>query len=97
MNNLFNTISSTIDQKTLEQIGQQVGLTPEQTKDIGSGVLSTIFGGLAKQATTAEGAQAITTAAQSHDSSILDDVVGAFQDGKIDLNDGSKILGHIFG
>jgi hypothetical protein len=97
MNNLFDIITGSIDEQTIETISKKANLSPAQTKDISNGVLGTIFSGLAKQAANPDKAQAITQAAKDHDSSILDNITRALQDGSIDLNDGKKILGHIFG
>lgn len=97
MNNLFDIITQSMNDETITAISQKVWINPEQTKDIGSGALSTIFAGLTKQASTPAWAQAITQAAHDHDSSILENLTQAVSDGAIDMNDGQKILGHIFG
>lgn len=64
-------------------------------KALGSG-LGAILGGLAKNASKADGADAIVGALQrDHDGSVLDHLGGLL--GSSDHTDGSKILGHVFG
>lgn len=97
MASLFDTITKTLTDQAIGQLTKEVGLPQDKGGDIANGVVGLLFDKLAKNAKAdpAE-AQAIAKAAEKHDPSILDDVLGAFQGGQASVEDGSNILDHIF-
>ena len=85
------------------QVTQQIGIdNPNQANSAVSGVLSTLLGGLAKNASSEAGASSLLNALdRDHDGSIFDDVMG-FLGGNSPLQNtktanGAGILKHILG
>ncbi len=83
------------------QLSQQTGAAPEQTEVAANGVLSTLLGGLAKNA-QGGGADGILGALdRDHDGSVLNDIMGLIsggtQQGNSSALNGAGILGHILG
>lgn len=77
-----------------QQLGQQLGLNPQQTQTAVGAAIPMILGGLSRNAQTPDGEAALASALQQHDGSILDQVQG----GQLpDLHDGSRIAGHALG
>lgn len=83
---LSNMLLENLKGQALEQIASYVGGDTKSTKSIASKALPMILGQLEKNASSEDGANAINEALNSH-----------LGESKIDLEDGSKILGHIFG
>ena len=71
-------------------------VSEEATKTAVSGGIGAILEGLAKNASSSDGAESIFNAVtDKHDGAVLDDVGGFINGG--DGVDGGKILGHVFG
>ena len=83
---ISNMILSNLKWKALEQITAQVGWDNAATKAIAAKALPMILGQLSKNAESKQWAESINTALNSH-----------LWESKIDVNDGKKILWHIFG
>ena len=84
----------------INQLSQQTGAAPEQTETAAQGVISTLLGGLAKNATNEGGASGILGALdRDHDGSVLNDVMGLVMGAAQGNNttNGAGILGHILG
>jgi hypothetical protein len=99
--NLMDLMKGQLTPEILAQLSQQTGAAPEQTATAAEGVLSTLLGGLAKNAQTPDGAGNILGALQrDHDGSMLGNIMGlitgAAQGGSPAAN-GAGILGHILG
>lgn len=82
-----------------EQLSQQIGGDQQQTATAASGILNTLLGGLAKNASSEDGANAIANALdKDHDGSIFDNLSGLLsgqqQSGAMN---GAGILQHILG
>lgn len=82
---LSNMLLENLKGKALQQIAQQIWGDSKTTKSIAAKALPMILGQLEKNAWDEAWASAINDALNSH-----------LWESKIDLNDGKKILGHIF-
>lgn len=105
MANLMELLQSQLTDDVIGQLSQQLGgVDNAQTKAATSGILTTLMGALAKNASSIEGATNLNNALeQDHDGSILDDLMGAIQ-GKPEVVqrnpralNGTGILKHILG
>ena len=77
-----------------QKVGQQLGTNPNQTAAAIEAAVPLLLGALTRNAAQPGGAQALESALAQHDGSAL----GMFGQGQIpDLNDGQKIVGHVFG
>lgn len=98
---LMDLMKGQLTPEILAQLGQQTGAAPEQTATAAEGVLSTLLGGLAKNAQTPQGASGILGALdRDHDGSILNDIMGMVTgavQGNSSASNGAGILGHILG
>lgn len=77
-----------------QQVGQQLGTDPAQTGAALEAAVPLLLGALTRNAQTPEGAAALDSALDDHSG----DALGLFQQGQMpDLQQGEKILGHVFG
>lgn len=83
---ISNMILANLKGKALEQITSKVWGDSAATKAIAAKALPMILGQLSKNSESSQGAEQINTALNSH-----------LWESKVDMTDGSKILGHIFG
>lgn len=90
-------LSTIMNNGTSEKISQKTGLDADQLSQVISLGLPMILGGMARNASSPDGAESLDSAlAQDHsNSTVLDSADEAASD-TTEL-DGSKILGHIFG
>ena len=66
-----------LTEDVIKQLSQQTGAAPAQTATAAEGIMSTLLGGLAKNASTGGGANALLSALdRDHDGSVLNDVMG---------------------
>jgi hypothetical protein len=101
--NLLELMQGQLTPEVINQLSQQTGAAPQQTEVAAQGVLSTLLGGLSKNAQSPEGANGIMSALdRDHDGSVLNDIMGMLggaqqtQAPASALN-GAGILGHILG
>jgi hypothetical protein len=101
--NLLELMQGQLTPEIINQLSQQTGAAPQQTEVAAQGVLSTLLGGLSKNAQSPEGANGILSALdRDHDGSVLNDIMGMLggaqqtQAPASALN-GAGILGHILG
>lgn len=98
---LMDLMKGQLTPEILAQLGQQTGAAPAETATAAEGVLSTLLGGLAKNAQTPQGATGILGALdRDHDGSILNDIMGMVTgavSGNSSASNGAGILGHILG
>lgn len=98
MSSLLDLLSSELSQSTVQQvISSQLGTDPATTQKAIGAALPMLMGALGRNATTNDGAQALSSALRrDHDGSILNDLAGSLGNQSV-LNDGQAILGHVLG
>jgi len=101
--NLMDLLQGSLSSGMIDQLSQQLGgANKQQTAAAASGIVTTLMGALAKNASSTEGAQALDNALErDHDGSILDDVMGMLT-GNAQVNNssmlnGTGILNHVLG
>ncbi len=80
----------------LAQLAEKTGISEDKLPNAIEASLPAIMEGLNQNSNTKSGAEALDKALDKHDGSILDSLANGDLSG-IDLGDGAKILGHIFG
>lgn len=100
--NLFELLQGQLDENTISNLSKQIGAEPEQTAMATQGILSTLIGGLSKNAASPEGAAAISNALdRDHDGSLLDNLAGFLGGNKevapSNAINGEGIVKHILG
>ena len=92
-----------LSEELLAGLGQQFGAQPEQTASATEGILHTLMGALAKNTSTPDGANALSSALErDHDGSVLGDLMGLITGGGGQASsapalNGAGILSHILG
>ena len=100
---LMELLKGQLNDQLVGQLSQHIGAEPQQTASAAEGVFATILGGLANNATSEGGVNALMAALdRDHDGSILDDLmemVGGMANGTANSNatNGLGILGHVLG
>ena len=94
--NLLDTLNQQITPSTVQQISSALGADPKTTSNAIAMALPVILGGLSRNASTPQGAQALHNALDDHDGSILGNLGGLLGSGAAS-GIGGAILGHIFG
>jgi hypothetical protein len=99
---LMQILKDQMSDQVLEQIGGQIGASPQQTASAANGIFASLIGGLANNAATPTGLQALMGALdKDHDGSIMDDLAGLLggtsQAPNPNALNGAGILGHILG
>lgn len=99
----MDILQGSLSSGMVEQLSQQLGgADKQQTAAAASGIVTTLMGALAKNASSTEGAQALNNALErDHDGSILDDVMGMLtgntQTNNSSMLNGAGILNHVLG
>ena len=100
---LMDLLQGQLSEGMIDQLSNQLGgADKQQTAAAASGILSTLMGGLAKNAASNDGASSLANALdRDHDGSILDDVMGMLSGQNQAQNaramNGAGILNHILG
>ncbi len=100
---LMNLLQGQLSDNVLSFLGNQIGENDTQkTQAATMGIVTTLLGALAKNASTPEGAQSLNNALErDHDGSILDNIAGMLsgnnQPAAPKALDGSGILWHLLG
>jgi len=94
---LLEELASSLDSNTLGQLGKQAGIGGNDISGAVQAALPAILGGLTRNAGRQDGAAALNRALEKdHDGSALDNLGGLLGNQDL-LNQGQKILGHVFG
>jgi hypothetical protein len=94
---LTDMLSQSLQGGALDRLGAQLGTDPQTTSAAVSAALPMLVGALARNSSTDDGAQALSTAlSRDHDGSVLDDVGGFLAAGGSGTA-GAGILRHLFG
>lgn len=103
MANLIDLLQSQLSDGLIDQLSGQLGAPKQQTRTAADSILSTIIGGLAKNAQQPGGADAIANALDNdHDGSLLDnlnDILGGKTPSTVNprATNGEGILKHVLG
>lgn len=93
---LLELLSRNLDGDALGKLGSNLGTSKESTQGAVMAALPLFIGALARNASSSDGASALTNAiSRDHDGGILNDLTGFL--GRADTAKGEGILGHIFG
>jgi hypothetical protein len=96
MTDILDALKQQLGPDTIQQISRTLGTGPQTTSSAVSMALPALLGGLSRNASSPQGAQALNTALDAHDGSILDNL-GSLLGGGAASGIGGAILGHIFG
>ncbi|MDD2282927.1 MAG: DUF937 domain-containing protein [Eubacteriales bacterium] len=92
---VLNLVTEQINSKdVLSKIGKSVGAKPSQVKKVTELGMPALVQALQRNVSTADGAAALNKALDQHKDDKVDDVAGFLNN--IDVNDGAKILKHVF-
>lgn len=100
---LMGLLQGSLSEGMISQLSKQIGGADQaQTAAAASGIVSTLMGALANNASSTEGAQALNNALErDHDGSILDNVMGMLggqsQPSNSKMLNGAGILNHVLG
>jgi hypothetical protein len=95
---LMDLLKGQLSGGLVDQLSQHVGADSSQTASAAEGIISTLLGGLSKNAASDQGANALTDAlANNHSGGILSDLLGAVTQGGSKATDGAGMLKHILG
>jgi len=97
MSSMVDTVLSHLGDPQIAQIAAQLGTTPDQARDAISHAVPLIVGGMAQNASTQAGADALHNALGAHAGQDISSVLGGLLDGGAASGIGGSILGHIFG
>ena len=103
MANLIDLLQSQLSDGLIDQLSKQIGAPQQQTRTAADSILSSLIGGLAKNAQQPGGADALANALDNdHDGSLLDnlnDLIGGGQPANINPRaaNGEGILKHVLG
>ena len=103
MANLIDLLQSQLSDGLIDQLSKQIGAPQQQTRTAADSILSSLIGGLARNAQKPGGADALANALDNdHDGSLLDnlnDLIGGGQSANINPRaaNGEGILKHVLG
>lgn len=103
MANLFDLLQRHLDDNVVDQLSNQIGgANRQQTATAAQSIVSTLLSGLAKNASTPEGAASLNNALErDHDGSLLDNLMGLIGGQAAEQNpraaNGAGIISHILG
>jgi len=98
MSDLTNQVMGHLDDQRIQAIAQQLGIDPSQAETAIQQAMPLLIGGLARNAQTDDGAGALHSALGDHAGSDVGSILGSvLVGGGGGLNNGTAILGHIFG
>ncbi len=92
---LLDQLSTVVTQQVTAQAAQKTGMNEGLAAQLMPMAMAAIMGGLKKNASQPNGAEALASALDRHDGSLLNNISQLGQDDI--LADGRKILGHVLG
>ncbi len=96
MSGIMDLLTQQLGGSVMQQMGQKLGANPQATQAAMGAALPAILAGLAKNAQSNDGAQALDRALErDHDGSVLNDALSAINNP--DEKAGNGILGHVLG
>lgn len=96
MSSMTDLLLNQLGDNGLQSLSESLGSDPEATRSATRAALPLLFGALAKNAATDDGASALAGALdRDHDGSVLDGIAGALTGGNRTVGDG--ILRHVLG
>jgi hypothetical protein len=96
MSDLTNQVMGHLDDARIQAIASQLGVDPSQAENAIRQAMPLLIGGLARNASTDEGAGALHSALGDHAGTDVGSILGSVLGGG-GLGSGTAILGHIFG
>lgn len=97
MSSILDMLNQQLGGDAVQQISRQLGVDEKTASNAISAALPMLLGGLARNSTNPQGADALASAlSRDHDGNVLDNLAG-FLGGGSNLDIGASILGHIFG
>ncbi len=104
MANFLDLLQGQLSDGLINQLSSQIGANPQQTATAAQGIMTTLLSGLAKNASTPEGAASLANALDNdHDGSVINNLMGLFSGGaqaqpsQARALNGAGILSHILG
>jgi hypothetical protein len=96
MSDLSNQVMSHLDDARIQSIATQLGVDPAEAENAIQQAMPLLIGGLARNASSDEGADALHSALGDHAGNDIGSVLGSVLGGG-GIGNGMAILGHIFG
>lgn len=96
---IMQILQNQIAGNTLNQLSQQIGANPQQTKAAATGIFSALLGGLANNAASGGLNSLMAALDKNHNGNILDDMAGLINSGGQGTGalNGMAIVNHILG
>lgn len=91
----MTAVTDILQQLPISQIAQMLGADEPSVEKAAVPAVTSLLGGLTQNAQSEEGAQSLATALSDHASRSL--LEGGVDLNQVDVNEGEKILGHVFG
>jgi hypothetical protein len=95
MPSIFDSVTEQLSGPNLTQLSQQIGADEATTAQAVQAALPMLLGGLARNASSPDGAASLGTALDQHRGGLMQNLGGLL--GNADSGAGAGILGHIFG
>lgn len=94
----MDLLNSDLGKQIISGVGQQVGTSEGETSSVLSQALPALLGAMQSNASNEQGAAGLLGALMGgKHGGLLENIGGILGDGKIDMADGAKILGHVLG
>lgn len=95
MPSIFDSVTQQLSGANLSQLSQQIGADEATTSQAVQAALPMLLGGMARNASSADGAASLGTALNDHRGGLLENLGGLL--GNAESGPGAGILGHVFG
>lgn len=95
MPSIFDSVTQQLSGPNLTQLSQQIGADEATTSQAVQAALPMLLGGLARNASTPDGATSLGNALNEHRGGLMENLGGLL--GNAESGTGAAILGHIFG